>query len=57
MLTLPLAKEAKVYVAQLGVEQQCGPGENSFVIPREQWLRLVGLDREEILRYARTEHR
>jgi hypothetical protein len=56
-LDLPAAATARVYVAPLGIEQRCSRGQSTFTIGQEQWARLVGLEREEVLRYATASHR
>ena len=56
-LDLPTATSARVYVAPDGVEQRCDGGQNAFTVGQEQWARLVGLEREEILRCATASHR
>jgi hypothetical protein len=55
-LTLPAGKAAQVYVAPEGSLQQCEPGETTIEVPQEQWMRLVGLSRAEILQFASAEH-
>jgi hypothetical protein len=56
-LVLPAGKSARAYVAPRGVLQECPPGDTMLEIPQDQWMRLVGLDREEILRFASATHR
>jgi hypothetical protein len=56
-LDLPTSTTARAYVAPEGREQCCNGGPNTFTIRQEQWARLVGLEREEILRYATASHR
>jgi hypothetical protein len=51
-LTLPEGKSAKVYVAPEGIEKNCGAGNSTFPIPQGQWLRIVGLSREEIRAFS-----
>lgn len=55
-LDLPAGQTAQGYVTPEGVLQECKPGKNTFVIPQEQWMRLVGLTRDEILNYATAAH-
>jgi hypothetical protein len=57
-LDLPAVLTARVYVAPEGVEQCCGQNRlSTFTIGQEQWARLVGIERGEILRYATASHR
>ena len=55
-LELPAAATARVYVAPEGIEQCCRQGASTFTIGQEQWARLVGLQRDAILRYAAASH-
>jgi hypothetical protein len=55
-LHLPAGKSAKAYLAPQGMLRECAPGETTLEIPQEQWLRLVGLDREQIIKFASAEH-
>jgi len=55
-LRLPAGKSVEAYVAPKGDRQQCAEGETSLQIPQNQWMRLVGLGREEILRFASAEY-
>jgi hypothetical protein len=54
-LTLPRGKSAKVYVAPDGVTKECAAGENVFKIPQGQWLRIVGLTREELSAFSKQQ--
>jgi hypothetical protein len=55
-LHLPPGKSAQAYVAPEGALQQCGAGESSIEIPQGEWMRVIGLSRDEILRFATAEH-
>jgi hypothetical protein len=55
-LDLPAGQTAQGYVTPEGVLQECKPGKNTIVIPQEQWMRLVGLSRDQILKYSTAMH-
>ena len=47
---------ARAYISPKGDLQDCPSGETTLEIPQNQWLRLVGLDRDQIVQFASGEH-
>jgi hypothetical protein len=52
---LPAGKSARAYVAPNGEVQNETTGDTTIVIPQDQWMRLVGLTRDEIIQYTRVD--
>jgi hypothetical protein len=46
-------KKREGFVAPEGVLQECAAGETVFNNPQGQWLRIVGLTREEISAFSK----
>jgi hypothetical protein len=55
-LHLPAGSCAKAYVAPQGALLECPSGDTTVKIPQDQWMRLVGLDRDQIVQFATAEH-
>jgi len=51
-LNLPKGKSAKVYVAPKGKEKECNTGKNIFVMGEDGWMRVVGLSRDELIKWG-----
>jgi hypothetical protein len=50
-LAVPAGREVTVAVAPEGTLQVFGEGSHTFVIPKEQWARVIGLNREELTQF------
>lgn len=49
-IEVPAGREARLYAAPAGEEVLLHPGINPIVVPKEFWIRIVGLSREELVR-------
>jgi hypothetical protein len=54
-LAVPADRKVTVVVVPDGVLQEFSGGTHSFVIPKEQWARVIGLSRDEICQSVKAE--